>query len=77
MSVAWKRNGFLCDKPTAVAQVQINADGQNRICVIPSANFEFGFDELDKVDTVIKNWTGKTVRQVDGKRILWEVLGSK
>lgn len=48
-------NVFLCDKPTAVAQVQINADGENRICVIPSANFEFGFDELDKVDSVIKN----------------------
>ena len=48
-------NVFSCDKPTAVAQVQINADGQNRICVIPSANFEFGFDELDKVDRVIKN----------------------
>lgn len=48
-------NVFPCDKPTAVAQVQINADGQNRICVIPSANFEFGFDELDKVDSVIKN----------------------
>ena len=48
-------NVFSCDKPTAVAQVQINADGQNRICVIPSANFEFGFDELDKVDSVIKN----------------------
>ena len=48
-------NVFSCDKPTAVAQVQINAEGQNRICVIPSANFEFGFDELDKVDSVIKN----------------------
>lgn len=48
-------NVFSCDKPTAVAQVQINSEGQNRICVIPSANFEFGFDELDKVDTVIKN----------------------
>lgn len=48
-------NVFPCDKPTAVAQVQINADGQNRICVIPSANFEFGFEELDKIDEVIKN----------------------
>ena len=48
-------NVFSCDKPTAVAQVQINSEGQNRICVIPSANFEFGFDELDKVDSVIKD----------------------
>ena len=48
-------NVFSCDKPTAVAQVQINADGQNRICVIPCANYEFGFEELDKVDEVIKH----------------------
>lgn len=47
-------NVFSCDKPTAIAQVQIDAGGQNRICVIPSANYEFGFDELDKIDYVIK-----------------------
>jgi ribokinase len=47
-------NVFVCDKPTAVAQVQINADGQNRICVIPSANYEFGFDELKKIDERLK-----------------------
>lgn len=47
-------NVFACDKPTAVAQIQINAEGQNRICVIPCANFEFGIEELDKVDDVIK-----------------------
>lgn len=49
-------NVFSCDKPTAVAQVQLNAEGQNRICVIPSANYEFGFGELEKIDGVI----GKT-----------------
>ncbi len=47
-------NVFVCDKPTAVAQVQINACGQNRICVIPSANHEFGFEELDQIDSVLK-----------------------
>lgn len=47
-------NVFSCDKLTAVAQVQINAEGQNRICVIPSANYEFGFNELEKIDDVIK-----------------------
>ena len=47
-------NVFSCDKPTAVAQIQINEEGQNRICVIPCANFEFGFEELDKVDDVIR-----------------------
>ncbi len=48
-------NVFLCDKPTAVAQVQINAKGENRICVIPSANYEFGLNEIEKIDEVIKN----------------------
>lgn len=47
-------NVFSCDKPTAVAQIQINAEGQNRICVIPCANFEFGVEELDKVDSIIR-----------------------
>lgn len=48
-------NVFSCDAPTAIAQIQINDEGQNRICVIPCANYEFGFEELDKVDEVIKN----------------------
>jgi ribokinase len=47
-------NVFSCDKPTAVAQVQINGEGQNRICVILSANYEFSFDDLDKIDDVIR-----------------------
>ena len=34
------RHVFTCQLPTAVAQVQINAQGQNRIVVIPSANHE-------------------------------------
>lgn len=45
---------FSCEKPTAVAQVQINDKGENRICVIPSANYEFGFSELDKIDGVLR-----------------------
>ena len=48
-------NVFSCDVPTAIAQIQINDEGQNRICVIPCANHEFGFEHLDKVDEVIKN----------------------
>ena len=48
-------NVFSCDKPTAVAQIQIDAEGQNRICVILSANYEFGFAELDKIDDVLRN----------------------
>lgn len=45
---------FSCNRPTAVAHVQINAEGQNRICVIASANHEFGFEELDQIDGIIK-----------------------
>ena len=45
---------FDCDKPTAMAQIQINCEGQNRICVIPSANHVFGSEHLEKVDSVIK-----------------------
>jgi len=43
---------FFCDKPTAMAQIQINSDGQNRICVIPSANYQFGFEQLEAVKNV-------------------------
>ena len=46
---------FTCEKPTAIAQVQINEDGQNRICVIPSANYEFSVKDVDRIDDVIKN----------------------
>lgn len=48
-------NVFYSNKPTAVAQIQINEEGQNRICVIPCANYEFGFEELDKIDEVLRN----------------------
>lgn len=47
-------NVFACDKPTAISQIQIDAEGQNRICVVPCANYEFGFEELEKIDGVIK-----------------------
>ena len=46
---------FACDTPTAIAQIQIDATGQNRICVIPSANYAFGFEELEAVDGIIKS----------------------
>jgi ribokinase len=49
------QNVFSCEKPTAIAQVQINEEGQNRICVIPSANYEFGMKELEEVDEVLRN----------------------
>lgn len=45
---------FGCQLPTAVAQVQINGQGQNRIVVIPSANHAFGFAELEQVDDQLR-----------------------
>jgi ribokinase len=48
------RHVFACQLPTAVAQVQINAQGQNRIVVIPSANHAFGYEELDQVDDLLR-----------------------
>lgn len=48
-------NVFACDTPTGIAQIQIDGSGQNRICVIPLANFEFGLEEVDKIDDVLKN----------------------
>lgn len=46
---------FSCDCATAIAQIQINEEGQNRICVVPSANHCFDFSHLDEVDEVLKN----------------------
>lgn len=45
---------FTCPLPTAVAQVQINGQGQNRIVVIPSANHAFGFEELEQIDARLR-----------------------
>ena len=60
---------FSCDKPTAVAQVQIDAAGQNRICVIPSANYAFGWEELEKADAILKS-TEMVVLQLEMR---WDV----
>lgn len=46
---------FTCERPTAVAQIQIDENGQNRICVIPSANFEFNESHLECVKESIKS----------------------
>lgn len=45
---------FSCEYPTAVAQVQIDGNGQNRICVIPSANYMFELSDVDKIDDKLK-----------------------
>lgn len=45
---------FSCELPTSSAFVEINAEGQNRICVIPSANHRFGFAELERIDGLLK-----------------------
>lgn len=44
-----RRNVIITEKvPTGVAQIQINDAGQNKIVVIPSANHEFGLEEVEK-----------------------------
>lgn len=45
---------FFCDVSTAVAQIQIDGKGENRICVIPSANYRFGMEEVEKIDGLIR-----------------------
>lgn len=45
---------FFCDVSTAVAQIQIDGKGENRICVIPSANYKFGMEEVEKIDGLIR-----------------------
>ena len=57
-------NVFVCDKPTGIAQIQINNEGQNRICFIPSSNFEFSFNHIDLIDKIIKE-TSLVVLQLE------------
>ncbi|MBR2614015.1 MAG: ribokinase [Clostridia bacterium] len=55
---------FDCDEPTAMAQIQLNAHGENRICVIPSANHVFSLKEVEMVKETIKN-TSLVVLQLE------------
>ena len=45
---------FSCGLPTGLAQIQVDAAGQNRICVVPSANYAFGRNELDGADAALR-----------------------
>ncbi len=40
---------FSCDLPTAIAQIQISDAGENKIVVIPSANYAFSEKELAQI----------------------------
>ncbi len=44
---------FSCDAPTAVGQIQIDDAGENKIVVIPSANYEFGEREIERAEKII------------------------
>ena len=46
---------FVTDVPTAVAQIQINSAGENRICVIPAANHEFSEAHFEQIKSVLQN----------------------
>lgn len=41
-------------RPTGLAQIQINASSENRICVIPRANMGFGYEEAEKVRPILQ-----------------------
>ncbi|MBO4366694.1 MAG: ribokinase [Clostridia bacterium] len=45
---------FACGLPTGMAQIQIDREGQNRICVVPSANHAFGGAEIGKIDGALR-----------------------
>lgn len=45
---------FSCALPTGLAQIQVNREGENRIVVVPSANHAFGYEEIDRIDGVLK-----------------------
>lgn len=46
-------NLFETELPTAIAQIQINNKGENKIVVIPSANYEFSLDNLKQVENIV------------------------
>lgn len=43
------------DEPTAVGLIQTNNKGENKIVVIPGANYEFSIDNLENVKDVLKD----------------------
>lgn len=42
-------------EPTAVGLIQINGLGENKIVVIPGANYEYSIEDLEEVREVLKN----------------------
>ena len=47
-------NVFTSKGISGTVQIQVNAEGQNRICIIPGANNEFGEAELEMIDGLLK-----------------------
>ena len=64
---------FSCEYPTAAAQVQLDGNGQNRICVISSANFRFGMNEVEKIDEKLRE-TEIVLLQLELKKEVVEEL---
>lgn len=64
---------FSAQVATGVAQIQINEEGQNRICVIPSANYAFGMAELDAIDAVLRE-TELVVLQLELRHAITEEI---
>lgn len=66
-------NVFASETPTGVAQILINAAGQNEICVIPAANHAFGLEEVGRIDRVLAE-TEMLVLQYELRRDVTEEL---
>lgn len=61
------------DEPTAVAQVQIDRNSENRICVIPGANYCFTPEHLNKAKGVVAG-SDMVIAQLELKTEVIEAL---
>lgn len=61
------------DEPTAVAQVQIDCNSENRICVIPGANYCFTPEHLERARAVIAG-SDMVIAQLELKTEVTEAL---
>lgn len=58
---------FTSALPTGTAHIFVNSAGENMICTVPSANYDFGFDELKAIEPLLCR-TGWAVMQLELRR---------
>lgn len=64
---------FSADIPSGMALIQIDGAGENQITVIPSANYAFGMNEVEKIDHLLKE-TELVVLQLELRRDITEEM---